>query len=264
MEERTGNATARQTAPDRSEITQADSDPPQQHSSSSQSHVIQLPINQTHPFQPSDQNETTSVSENTLPRFSFSVLSSWILLIIAILILLLFIIAIVFYLALKPKSPNFSVDNLIISYPQSQSQISPSLHLVVYNLSMETQNPNSHVSIYYLDGGYASLSYQKQEIAIGKPSPFFHHPKRRYHFYILLNSKGVLPKEIEESMKGEKAKEVEEIPVALLIHVPVKMEFWSLKIWKMTMEIKCDVNISIGAKKSGLGSQHCTNKVWYK
>ncbi|KAI4296351.1 hypothetical protein L6164_036316 [Bauhinia variegata] len=283
MEEQTHRATARQTPPE-SEITQSDT--LQHHHPSSSSHhpqpklqsqrsiniqlpishsqrsqVVQLPINQIYRFSPpQSQNETTTPEnaedQKPHPRFSFSVFLLWILLIIVLLLLLLCIMAIIFYLALRPKFPSFFIENFVVNYPQSQSY-------PLYNLSIDSKNPNSKISIYYLGGGNASLFYQKQAIAIGKPPPFYHHQKKTYHFSILLNSRDLLlPEEIEESIKGEKGNKVE-IPLALLIRMPVKMKFLSLKMWKMAMKITCDVNVSMIVGESGLGSQNCRNKLLY-
>lgn len=132
---------------------------------------------------------------------------------------------------------------------------------------MVTKNPNSHLGFYYLEGGSASLSYKKQEVANDvKPPPFYNGKEDKSVFYLFFNSSSKdLPKEfadiIMKAKRDEKYSSATKIQVLLLIKVPIKIKLGKLKLWKMRMKITCDVSMSISSSHNnlGVGHQRCKN-----
>ena len=153
--------------------------------------------------------------------------------------------------------PRDFIENITLIFTQSHFQkFHPN-----YNFSIQSENPNSHIGIQYLDSGSASLSYDLQEIATGQPPAFYHGKKVTLYFNLLLDSKDVLPKEIEEILKENKSRV--EVPLLLSVHIPVKIKLWKLQIWKMKMKIICHVRIFVLVKEVDLETQRCKDTLLY-
>ncbi|XP_028800800.1 NDR1/HIN1-like protein 13 [Neltuma alba] len=193
----------------------------------------------------------------------FSSTRSRIFLIFIISILLLIIIACIVYLSLSPKSPTFIMDSL---------SLKPENGIVTYNLSMEASNPNSHIGFYYLEGGSASLSHNKQEIAHGTPPEFYNGKKETRVFDLLLNSSWEALSEVltetimkENDNAGDDDKYSNgKVPLVVFIRLPVKIKVGKLKLWKMKMKITCDVSIFLSSsQKSNVDLEHhyCKNAI---
>lgn len=177
--------------------------------SSSQLYIIQLPINRIHPRPHNSSNDDANIS--------FTFLLLWVSLFLFIVALNILLIFIIFLFVVRPKGPKYYIDNLI---PINQS----SYYDVIYNFSIRSKNPNCHMGIIYQNDGIVSLSLKQQVIAIGngKFPKFYHGTKKSMLFNLLLNFKHELPKEIEDILKDEKI----QLPLSLLINVPVKFKIW--------------------------------------
>lgn len=197
--------------------------------SSSQLYIIQLPINRIHPRPHNSSNDDANIS--------FTFLLLWVSLFLFIVAFNILLIFIIFLFVVRPKGPKYYIDNLI---PINQS----SYYDVIYNFSIRSKNPNCHMGIIYQNGGIVSLSLKQQVIAIGngKFPKFYHGTKKSMLFNLLLNFKH--PKEIEDILKDEKI----QLPLSLLINVPVKFKIWLVKSWRMKIVIRCEMTISAFAK----------------
>ncbi|XP_054801379.1 NDR1/HIN1-like protein 6 [Prosopis cineraria] len=110
---------------------------------------------------------------------------------------------------------------------------------------MEASNPNSHIGFYYLKGGRASLSHDKQEIARGLPPEFYNGKKEIRVFDLVLRSSSealsqvfaeTIMRDDDDAGKYSNGK----IPLVVFIRLPVKVKVRKLKLWKMKMKITCD------------------------
>ncbi|MCL7050595.1 hypothetical protein MKW94_023846 [Papaver nudicaule] len=169
----------------------------------------------------------------------------WILCIITLLGILAAIAAGIFYIVVRPKSLEYSVENFSIKGLNSNltSSKSPGLKLSPeFDITVKSQNPNGKISFYYLaEGSSVTVSYSKVQLSTGTFKTF-HQPANNATFIQMASrsTDGVmLSKETRFSLMDRQ--ELGNIPFKLDLDVPVKVKVGSLKTWTMTLNVRCDV-----------------------
>ncbi|KAF7127809.1 hypothetical protein RHSIM_Rhsim11G0136300 [Rhododendron simsii] len=214
-------------------------------------HIVQLPADQIYRTLPS--RNSSSTTERITPTYfvccetPVAYLCMWLFFILVIAAIFLIIIVTILYLALKPRSPKFYVENFTVGNPHSAHNQDSNLK---YDVHMRSENPNSHVGFLYQKGGHAALFFKEKEIAAGEPPSFYHGKNHSVHFVVVLESP------TEELPEGIPA-----VPLVLSMHVPVKLRLWLLKVWTIKMGITCNIRVGGLGGKGQVLSDGCHHKI---
>lgn len=169
----------------------------------------------------------------------------WLIGLIFIFVILLGIAAGVLYLVFRPEALDYSVDriaikgiNLTSATASAGAELSPQ-----FDVAVGARNPNEKLGIYYLEDSSVEVYYNSDVRLSNGALPAFYQPSNNVTVFktALKGSGVVLTKEdrralVEDQTKGK-------VPLKLKLMAPVKIEVGSVKTWKFTVKVKCDLTV---------------------
>ncbi|MCL7032173.1 hypothetical protein MKW94_014406 [Papaver nudicaule] len=184
----------------------------------------------------------------------------WILSIILLLGLLAAIASGIFYIVVRPKALQYSVEIFSIkslggnltSSASSSLKLSPE-----FDVTVKSQNPNGKISFYYfMEGSSATVSYSNVKLSAGTFKTFYQPTRNATVIEMVLKSNGVqISNETRASLIDRQ--ELGNIPFTLDLNVPVKVKVGSIKTWTMTLQVNCDVSNDKLTVNSTMVSSKC-------
>lgn len=163
----------------------------------------------------------------------------------------------VLYLVFRPKAPKYTVLDVAIRgfNLTGSSPMSPE-----FDVSIRAENRNQKIGIYYQSGSEVEVSHGDVSLSNGA-LPVFYQPSDNVTVFqtALKGSKLVLPSGVRMAMGKEQRKG--NVPFGLRIKAPVKIKVGSVKTWKMTVKVKCDVTVDALNEKSKIVSKDCDYRV---
>lgn len=186
----------------------------------------------------------------------------WLLGILTLLIVLLGIAVAVFYLVVRPKSPNYSIDAIAISglnlTASSSAAISP-----VFDLTVRADNPNKKIGIYYLTGSSVQIYFSNEKLSDGVLPDFFQPSNNVTVFRSSVRGSGV---NLSSTAKNALIDSRKRSAVALKVEIraPIKLKIGSVKTWKMRVKVICDVTVDQLTAAAKIVSKNCdySVKLW--
>ncbi|KAI3894840.1 hypothetical protein MKX03_014946 [Papaver bracteatum] len=170
----------------------------------------------------------------------------WILSIIVLLILLTVIAAVAFYFIFKPKVPNYSVENMSIKgfkFEGGSYLLSDQSFSLEFGVTVRAQNPNSRIGIYY-DTPFLF--------------PNFYQPRNNVTvFETLLKTPSLQLSEVVRNGLYEEQRK-RKIPLGVDIKVPARLKVGSIRTWKFTIRVHCDVIVDKLAEDTKVLSKKCS------
>lgn len=172
--------------------------------------------------------------------------------ILATIVVLLGIAALVLYLVLQPKSPQFSVTDAHISVfnlSATPLQSAPSPDAIVYlqadvTFTIQAQNPNKKIGIYY-DSVDVTLFYDGASIGNGSLPAFYQGFQNTTQLELEMKGQDVpLTQSIGTLLESELNNSSSSIPLQVKTITQVRVSVGSWKSGDSKFEVDCDVQIS--------------------
>ncbi|KAG1361224.1 NDR1/HIN1-like protein 6 [Cocos nucifera] len=163
----------------------------------------------------------------------------WTILTIITLIILVAAVAGILYLIFDPKIPKYSVDRLRISSFDVDNNMTVTAG---FNMTVTARNPNKKIGIYYEDGSYLSVWYADTSLCNGRLPAFYQGHRNTTVLNVLLTGEAQLGSEILTELQQQQ--QTGTIPLLFKGDVPVRVKFGSLKLWKMTFRVKCNLVVN--------------------
>ncbi|GAB4847298.1 hypothetical protein Ancab_026342 [Ancistrocladus abbreviatus] len=163
----------------------------------------------------------------------------------------------VYSLTLNPKTPNFGIKHVVPRQTNSSSHNSS----LSFDILLEVTNPNK-VNNVGIKEGQVSLLFKGHEIGRGKFPVLEQGGKEvdEADLAITGTTKGKVPEEIEESMKGSsdksKTKKKKDVSLSLKMEVSVKLKTW-MSTKSKDLTVTCDFVMSSLSKDADIKSQKC-------
>ncbi|GLT33826.1 hypothetical protein SLA2020_083840 [Shorea laevis] len=159
----------------------------------------------------------------------------------------------VFYLVVRPKSPEYSVQSLAIEgfNLTSSSSFSPE-----FNVNVRANNPNNKIGIYYEKDSSVRVYYHDINICSGS-LPVFYQPKNNVTvFQMALKGSGL---ELTSTMQTglQEEENIGAVPFKLKFRAPVKIKVGAVKTWTITVKMTCDISVDKLTAASKMVSNHC-------
>ncbi|XP_010935586.1 NDR1/HIN1-like protein 6 [Elaeis guineensis] len=182
----------------------------------------------------------------------------WTVLTIIILIILIAAIAGILYLIFDPKIPKYSVDRLRVSSFDVDNNMTVTAG---FNMTVTARNPNKKIGIYYEDGSYLSVWYTDNSLCNGSFPAFYQGHRNTTVLNVILTGETQLGGEILTELQQQQ--QTGTIPLLFKGDVPVRVKFGSLKLWKMTFRVKCNlvVNSLSTSNQISIKSSSCKFKL---
>ncbi|KAL7152023.1 hypothetical protein ABFS83_04G069900 [Erythranthe nasuta] len=163
----------------------------------------------------------------------------------------------VLYLVFRFKSPKYTVTDLAIKDMNltSAAPISPG-----FDVTIRAENPNGKVGIYYVKGSAVSIFYNDVNLGNGV-LPVFYQPRKNVTVMqtALTGSGLLLGGTVKTALRNSQEQGM--IPFVVRTKVPVKIEVGSVKTWKITVKVKCDVVMNALNERAKIVSNGCDYSV---
>ncbi|KAA0055663.1 protein YLS9-like [Cucumis melo var. makuwa] len=228
-------------------------------------YVIQLPKDQIYRVPPPENAHRFQLytRQNRRRRNPCRSCLFCLLAILILLIILLGITVAVFYLVVRPKSPNYSIDAISVSglnllTSSSSSAISP-----LFNLTVRADNPNKKIGIYYLTGSSVRIYFSNEKLSEGVLPDFFQPAKNVSVLRSVVRGTGV---NLSSGAKNGLIESVKQRVVVLKVEigVPIKVKVGAVKSWKMRVKVNCDVTVDELTTAAKIVKKNCdySVKIW--
>ncbi|KAG5109544.1 hypothetical protein JHK82_038767 [Glycine max] len=184
----------------------------------------------------------------------------WLIGILFILVVLLAIAAGVLYLVFRPEAPKYSIENITVrginlTSPSSVAAISPE-----FNVTVKADNPNDKIGIRYLKDSSAEVFYKDARLCNGALPAFYQPSNNVTVFGTALRGDGIeLRSEDRRALLEAQTKR--RVPLTVRIRAPVKIKVGSIRTWKITVKVNCDVTVNELTAQAKIVSKRCTYDV---
>ncbi|CAI9105963.1 OLC1v1005000C1 [Oldenlandia corymbosa var. corymbosa] len=184
---------------------------------------------------------------------------------VTIVLLLLLILAAsitagVIYFVFRPKAPSYTVQDLSI---RGFNLTSPSPISPVFDVTIRAENPNKKIGIDYKSGSEVEVFHGDVRLANGG-LPVFYQPSNNVTVFKteLTGSNVVLATNVKSAILNEQKQA--KVPLNFKIKAPVKIKVGSVKTWKITVRVSCEVTVSALDEKANIVSKDCqyNAKLW--
>ncbi|PKU81157.1 NDR1/HIN1-like protein 13 [Dendrobium catenatum] len=158
----------------------------------------------------------------------------------------LLIATLIFYIVVRPSAPIFNIDRVVID-SKTQREI-----------LMDVTNPSIGMG-YLIEKSIAraaKLSYKERNLADGESPQLNLKARESRSFSMALHGvKKAVMEEAEKSLQGSK----QAVLLRLTVATPVRVEIWGVTLWRMKMEVECDVKVMKSSVKTTtkVMSQEC-------
>lgn len=220
-------------------------------------YVIQIPKDQVYRVPPPDNaRRYDQYTRRKQHRNRCCCCFCWFIGLIFILIVLLGITAGVLYLVYRPEAPKYSIENIAVggfnlTSPSATAAISPE-----FNVTVKANNPNDKIGIYYLKDSSAEIFYNNARLSNGAWPAFYQPSNNVTVFGTVLKGNGIKLRS-EDRRALVEAQTKRKVPLTVRIRAPVKIKVGSVKTWKITVKVNCDVTVNELTAKAKIVSKDC-------
>lgn len=181
---------------------------------------------------------------------------SWLIGIIFVLVVLIGIAAGVLYLVFRPEAPNYSIDSIAIrginiTSPSSTAAMSPE-----FDVTVRADNPNDKIGIHYETDSSAEVFFNEVRLCNGALPAFYQPSNNVTVFETALKGNGIQLRS-EDRRALLEAQTKREVPLTVKLRAPVKIKVGSVKTWKITVKVDCDVTVDKLTAQAKIVSKHC-------
>ena len=140
------------------------------------------------------------------------------------------------YLVFDPKAPRYSVDRLSVS----AFQVDPTLTATArFDVTVTATNPNARIGIYYEAGSSLSVWYDAHRLARGALPAFYQGHRNTTVLAVVMAGQAQLGGAVMSALQD--AQRTGAVPLVFRADVPVRVELGSLRLWKVTSRVRCDL-----------------------
>ncbi|XP_054819521.1 NDR1/HIN1-like protein 13 [Prosopis cineraria] len=221
-------------------------------------YVIQIPKDQVYRVPPPENAPRQSqYGRRKSRRSSCCCCLCWLIGLIFILIVLLGIAAGVMYLVFRPKAPDYTINSISVkgvnltSVAAASSAISPE-----FDVAVRADNPNKKIGIYYEKDSSVEVYYKKVMLCNGA-LPAFYQPSNNVTVFQTVLKGSDIELTTTDATALVNAQSKRSVPITLKLRAPVKIKVGSVKTWKITVKVDCDVTVDNLTAQAKVVSKDC-------
>ncbi|CAN6250665.1 unnamed protein product [Urochloa humidicola] len=168
------------------------------------------------------------------------------LLVVVILLVALAATAGILYLVFRPKIPHFNVDRLTVT----RFDVNTTTMTVTdaFDVDVTATNPNKRIGIYY-DGGEVTASFNGTQLCRGDFPTLYQGHRTTIQPRITLTGETRLDSAVAGQLVQQR--QAGFVPLTVHAHVPIRIKFGAIKLWKMTGKANCNLvvdNLQAGSQ----------------
>ncbi|XP_020208268.1 NDR1/HIN1-like protein 13 [Cajanus cajan] len=180
----------------------------------------------------------------------------WLIGLIVVLVVLLGIAAGILYLVFRPEAPNYGIESIAVRGINLTSASAAAAISPVFNVTVKADNPNDKIGIHYLKDSHAEVFYADVELSNGALPAFYQPSNNVTVFRTVLKGNGIVLRS-EDRRALVNAVTKQKVPLTVRIRAPVKIKVGSVKTWKITVRVDCDVTVNALTANAKIVSKHC-------
>ena len=159
--------------------------------------------------------------------------------ILTFLLALIAVSATIFYLVVKPRSPNYSVNAISVSGVNLAVASSTSLTVSLeFDVTVRADYPNNKIGIYYEPKSSVEIYYDDVSLCNGAVPSFYQPPNNVTVFETALKGNGVV---LTSTVKNSLLQAQSQWKVT--VRAPVKIKVGFVKSWTITIKVDCDIMV---------------------
>ncbi|KAJ6906673.1 hypothetical protein NC652_024212 [Populus alba x Populus x berolinensis] len=217
-------------------------------------YVIQIPKDQVYRVPPPENAQRFERLSRRKPRRSHCCCClCWFLSFLAAFLFLVGLAAAILYLVFRPESPDYSIERVSISGLNltSSGPISPE-----FDVTVRANNPNNKIGIYYEKGSSVNVYNDGVKMAAGSLPVFYQDKNNVTVFVTSLKGSAI---ELTSGVRTALVNGVNKgtVPFNLVLRAPVKFKVGSVKTWKITVKVDCDLTVDKLTASAKIGSKSC-------
>ncbi|OIW04157.1 hypothetical protein TanjilG_00717 [Lupinus angustifolius] len=166
------------------------------------------------------------------------------------LISLLALTAAIFYLVVRPKALEYSIDSIDIR-GFNMTSISPEFHV-----TFRANNPNRKIGFHYEKNSSVEI-YFKDVMLCNGVLPEFYQPSNNLTVFKTTLQGNVIKLRSREETEMVKVQSREKVPLTVKLIAPLKITVGFVKTGKITVKVDCDVTVDKLAPGAKIVSMHC-------
>ncbi|KAK6936280.1 Late embryogenesis abundant protein, LEA_2 subgroup [Dillenia turbinata] len=178
----------------------------------------------------------------------------WTLGLIVLFITLLAIAGAILYLVFRPEALKYSVQSITIkgmNLTAESNSMSPE-----FDIAVRADNPNNKIGVYYENGSNVTIKYSDVQLCSGVIPTFYQPSNNITIFTTTLTGSGVALSSATRTSLVD-AQSQGSVPLNLKIKAPVKIKLGSIKTWKITVKVSCDISVNNLSSDSTIVSKDC-------
>ncbi|KAK7306752.1 hypothetical protein VNO77_44708 [Canavalia gladiata] len=226
-------------------------------SSPAATYVVRIPKDQVYRVPPPENaHHYANYTRRKYRRSRCCCCLCWFISIVFSLVVLLAIAAGVFYFVFRPKAPDYAIERVAVkgmnlTSPSFTAALSPE-----FDVTVRADNGNSKIGIYYEDGSSVEMFYNDARLCDGS-LPVFYQPSNNVTMFemVLRGNDIALTASDQTALVNDVAKR--SVPLTLKLRAPVKIKVGSVKTWKITVSIDCDVTVDQLTAKARVVNKDC-------
>ncbi|XP_031476619.1 NDR1/HIN1-like protein 13 [Nymphaea colorata] len=226
-------------------------------SSPTPSYVIQIPKDTIYRVPPPENARLYKNYSRPKRGCSFCRVLCWFVFFLILLAIAAAVAAAVLYFVLQPKAPSYSIDSLSVKgFNVSQTLIaSPE-----FDVSVRAENRNKKIGIFYETGSSVYISCSGQQLVSGQLPTFYQGTQNVTVFVTALTGSNVqLTSTVRDALiQGQNNGRVS---LYVSIDAPIKLKVGSVKTWKFTVKVRCDVTVDKLTADATVVSKDCAYSV---
>ncbi|KAJ1394334.1 Late embryogenesis abundant protein [Sesbania bispinosa] len=221
-------------------------------------YVIQIPKDQVYRVPPPENaRRYANYTSRKTRRCSCCCCLCWFIGFILILAVLLAIAAGVFYLVFRPKAPDYAIERVAVKGMNLTSLSSAAAISPEFDVDVRADNGNDKIGIYYEKGSSVEMFYRDARLCDGALPAFYQPSNNVTVFQTVLKGNGIeLTRSDLTALMNAVAKR--SVPLTLKLRAPVKIKVGSVKTWKITVKVDCDVTVDQLTAKARIVNKDCS------
>ncbi|XP_057441514.1 NDR1/HIN1-like protein 13 [Lotus japonicus] len=244
--------------PGQSQVTPVAPPPSEKPAPPLETYVIQLPKDQVYRTPPPENaRRYDQYTRRNNRRCRFCCCFCWLLGLIFILAVLIGIAAGILYLVYRPEAPSYSIERIAIKGVNISSPSSTAAAMSPeFDVTVKADNPNDKIGIRYEKDSSAEIFFNGARLCNGVLPAFYQPSNNVTVFMTALKGKEVELRS-EDGRALWEALTKRKVPLTVKLRAPVRIKVGSVKTWKITVKVNCDVTVNKLTVQAKIGSRHC-------
>ncbi|KAF7815477.1 NDR1/HIN1-like protein 13 [Senna tora] len=180
----------------------------------------------------------------------------WLIGLLFILVVLLGIAAGVLYLVFRPEAPDYTINSISVKGMNLTAAAASLTVSPEFDVAVRANNPNDKIGIYYEKDSSVEVYYSDARLCNGALPAFYQPSNNVTVFQTALKGTDIELRSTDRTALVD-AQSKRKVPLTLKLRAPVRIKVGSVKTWKITVKVNCDVTVDNLTAQAKVVSKDC-------